>query len=141
MARKLKDLLFKNTAFYLLLGIVLAVFIARAYVYFGGNLGLGYDGISFHHIFLGIILVIVSGFVFFAFNDRLAKNKMVMNVMAVIFGFGAGLITDEANFLISVGHYYNLSNYYQPINGYVDTVFIAIVVLLLVFSLFSRKSK
>ncbi len=139
MHKNKKDKLFRNTGFYVLLGAVSAILLARLYVYLGGNLSLGYDGITFHHIFLGIIIVLVSGMVFFSFNDYIHKNRKFMNILGFIFGFGAGLITDEANFLISIGHYYNLSNYYKPINLYVDLAFIILIGLLFVYSFFREN--
>lgn len=141
MAKISQKKLIEQPSLYLLLGIASAIIIARLYVYLGGNLGLGYDGIKFHHIFLGIILVIVSGIVFFALDEQLRKNNTAMCITAFAFGFGVGLISDEANFLISIGQYYNLSNYYQPINLYVDSVFIVFAFLLFIFSAFTRKRK
>ncbi len=141
MAKNVSRRILGQPSFYLLFGIALAILIARIYVYFGGNLGLGYDGIKFHHIFLGIILVIVSGLVFFALDEKLRRDNRAMSITAFVFGFGVGLISDEANFLVSIGQYYNLSNYYQPLNLYVDTAFILFAFSLLIFSLFSRKSK
>jgi hypothetical protein len=141
MAKISRKKMIEQPSFYLLLGIASAIIIARLYVYLGGNLGLGYDGIRFHHIFLGIILVIISGIVFFALDERLRRDNKAMCVTALVFGFGVGLISDEANFLISVGQYYNLSNYYQPINLYVDSVFIIFAILLFIFSVFTGKRK
>ena len=141
MAKNVSRRILGQPSFYLLFGIALAILIARIYVYFGGNLGLGYDGIKFHHIFLGIILVIVSGLVFFALDEKLRRDNRAMSLTAFVFGFGVGLISDEANFLVSIGQYYNLSNYYQPLNLYVDTAFILFAFSLFIFSLFSRKSK
>ena len=141
MAKNVSRRILGQPSFYLLFGIALAILIARIYVYLGGNLGLGYDGIKFHHIFLGIILVIVSGLVFFALDEKLRRDNRAMSLTAFVFGFGVGLISDEANFLVSIGQYYNLSNYYQPLNLYVDTAFILFAFSLLIFSLFSRKSK
>ncbi|MCL4397383.1 hypothetical protein M1494_03505 [Candidatus Parvarchaeota archaeon] len=131
----------EQPSLYLLLGIASAIVIARLYVYLGGNLGLGYGGIKFHHIFLGIILVIVTGIVFFTLDEQLRRNNKAMCVTAFAFGFGVGLISDEVNFLISIGQYYNLSNYYQPINLYTDVAFIAFAFLLFIFSVFTRKRK
>ena len=141
MAKIAGKKIIEQPSIYLLLGIVSAIIIARLYVYFGGNLGLGYNGIKFHHIFLGIILVIVSGIVFFALDEQLRRNNTAMCITALVFGFGVGLISDEANFLVSVGQYYNLSNYYQPINLYVDTAFIVFAFLLFIFSIFKKKRK
>ncbi len=141
MAYSLKRRILNETALYLFLGIIISILTARAYVQFGGNLGFGYDGIIFHHIFIGIILVIVSGFVLFAFYDRIYRNKKAMNLLAFAFGVGTGLITDETNFLISVGQYYNLSNYYSSLNIYVDITFIALAFVLFILALFKRKSR
>ncbi len=139
MDKTKKIKIFDNAGFYLLLGIILAILVARGYVYFGGDLGLGYDGITFHHIFLGIILVLLSGITFFSFNSFLSKRKQAMNLLAFIFGFGTGLITDETNFLVSAGEYYNLSNYYQPLNVYVDVIFIILTFSLFIYSIFRRN--
>ena len=141
MVKNISKRIDEQPSLYLLLGIASAIVLARLYVYLGGDLGLGYDGIKFHHIFLGIILVIASGLVFFSLNEQLRKYNRAMCVIALVFGFGVGLISDEANFLVSIGQYYSLSNYYQPINLYVDTVFIIFAFLLLIFSIFTRKRK
>ena len=126
---------------YLLIGVASAILLARLYVYFGGNLSLGYGGIKFHHIFLGIIMVIASGLVFFALDEKLRKDDKAMSITAFVFGFGVGLVSDEANFLVSIGQYYNLSNYYQPLNLYVDAAFMLFASFLFVFSIFNRKRK
>lgn len=139
MAKNVMRRIANQSAFYPFLGLLAAILIARTYVYLGGNLGLGYDGIVFHHIFLGIIIVVVSGFVFFAFNRKLAANKRAMDAMAFTFGFGTGLITDETNFLVSIGQYYSLVNYYNPLNFYVDAAFILLSFSILLFSLFSKR--
>lgn len=123
----------------MLFGLVIAILIARSYVYLGGNIGLGYDGITFHHIFLGIILVLISGILFFTLNNLIYKNKKFMYSLAFIFGFGMGLITDETNFLVSVGENYNLSNYYQPLNIYSDVIFIGILICIFVYSFLKTK--
>jgi hypothetical protein len=141
MAKISRKKIIEQPSIYLFLGIVSAIIIARLYVYLGGNLGLSYDGIKFHHIFLGIILVIVSGIVFFALDEQLRRNNTAMCVTAFAFGFGTGLISDEANFLVSIGQYYNLSNYYKPINLYVDTAFILFAFLLFIFSISKKKRK
>jgi hypothetical protein len=141
MVKNISKRIDEQPSLYLFLGIASAIVLARLYVYLGGDLGLGYDGIKFHHIFLGIILVIASGLVFFSLNEQLRKYNRAMCVIALVFGFGVGLISDEANFLVSIGQYYSLSNYYQPINLYVDTVFIIFAFLLLIFSIFTRKRK
>jgi hypothetical protein len=141
MAKNISKRIYEQPSLYLFVGIVSAILIARLYVYFGGNLGLGYDGIKFHHIFLGIILVIVTGLVFFSLNEKLRKDIRAMCVTAFAFGFGVGLISDEANFLVSVGQYYNLSNYYQPLNLYIDAIFIAFAFLLFILSVFRLKRK
>lgn len=138
MSTNKKGRLLRNSAFYLLLGIVLAILIARSYVYFGGNLSLGYGGVTFHHIFLGIILVLASGILFFSLNSSLNRNRAFMNILAFVFGFGAGLITDESNFLVSVGEYYNLANYYQPLNLYVDVTLMVVAAAMLLYSFFKR---
>jgi membrane protease YdiL (CAAX protease family) len=141
MAKNHNKKIYEQPSLYLLVGIASAIIIARLYVYLGGDLGLGYDGIRFHHIFLGIILVIVAGLISFSLSEKLRKNVNIMCATAFAFGFGVGLISDEANFLISVGQYYNLSNYYQPINLYVDTIFIVFAFLLFIFSTFIIKRK
>ena len=85
--------------------------------------------------------MIVSGIVFFALDEQLRRNNTAMCVTAFAFGFGVGLISDEANFLVSIGQYYNLSNYYQPINLYVDASFIVFAFLLFIFSVFKKKQR
>ncbi|EFD92541.1 MAG: hypothetical protein BJBARM5_0750 [Candidatus Parvarchaeum acidophilus ARMAN-5] len=62
-----------------------------------------------------------------------------MYSLAFIFGFGMGLITDETNFLVSVGENYNLSDYYKPLNTYVDVIFIGILLFIFVYSFFKTK--
>ncbi|EGD71867.1 MAG: hypothetical protein CSMARM5_0064 [Candidatus Parvarchaeum acidophilus ARMAN-5_'5-way FS'] len=138
MTNKKKRIL-DNPSLYMLLGLVIAILIARSYIYLGGDIGLGYDGITFHHIFLGIILVLISGITFFSLNDLTHKNKKFMYSLAFIFGFGMGLITDETNFLVSVGENYNLSDYYKPLNTYVDVIFIGILLFIFVYSFFKTK--
>ncbi len=134
---KLNDAILNNHVFYLLIGAVIAIALARAYVYFGGNVGIMYHGILFHHVFLGLVLVLISGLVFILFFNSL--GKLYLHVFSFVFGFGAGLITDEANFIIETGQNYTLSQYYSYYNLYFDSALILILILILLISIIRKK--
>ncbi len=137
----LERTILENPTFFIFIGILLAIIFARTYVAFGGNINLEVDGVVVHHFFIGIIFVIVSGLVFFAFNKDLTKNKYLMDLLAMAFGFGTGLIVDEANFLISTGEIYTLTQYYSVYNIIVELAVLAIIGIIFVASLVRGRAK
>ncbi len=129
----------RNPTFFIFVGIVLAVLVARSYVALGGNLNYKIGGIVIHHFFIGIVIVLVSGLIFFPFYKSLSRHYKGMNLMAMLFGFGTGLIIDEANFLISTGETYSLIKYYSVYNTLVEiTVLVAVAAIFLVGLVRSR---
>jgi hypothetical protein len=116
---------------YIFLGFVLAVGAARLFVLLSNGVNFALDGIYIHHLFFGLGIVMLSGILSFVLYD--AKNKELYNkyrkFLAGFFGFGAGLITDEASLLVTVGQTYTLPNYYSSINFYSE---LSVVVILFI---------
>ena len=127
----------KNNPFlYIVIGVVLAILIARSYVYLGGDVNLTVNGISFHHFFIGIILVISVGLASFLFYEEQRTNMVVKRILALLFGAGIGFIVDEANFFISAGQVYTLNQYYSAANISSETVIVIVLVALFVADAF-----
>ncbi|MCL4399387.1 hypothetical protein M1293_02685 [Candidatus Parvarchaeota archaeon] len=134
--------IFNDQIFYLFLGVIIAIAVARLYVFLGGSVNISYNGIVIHHFFIGIILLIITGFIMFLLHDHQLRMRKLRNFLAMLFGFGVGLIIDEANFFISAGQIYTLSQYYSSYNLYSESIIVITILVILVLSLlFNNKDK
>lgn len=131
---KALDRVFGNPVLYVLVGTLLAITVARIYVLLGGAVTLAYNGVYLHHLFYGVIIVVVVGILSFLFNERAFRNEALKKVLALAFGFGVGLIIDESNLLILTGQEYSLSYYYSPYNVAIEFTVVLLLVIGLVVS-------
>ena len=125
-----------NSFLYIVIGVVLAILIARSYVYLGGDVNLTVSGVSFHHFFIGIILVISVGLASFLFYEEKQTNVLVKRTLALLFGAGIGFIVDEANFFVSAVQVYTMSQYYSSANITSETAIVIVLVILFVADTF-----
>ena len=58
---KALDRVLGNPVLYVLVGTLLAITVARIYVLLGGAVTLAYNGVYLHHLFYGVIIVVVVG--------------------------------------------------------------------------------
>ncbi|MCL4406849.1 MAG: hypothetical protein M1573_02420 [Candidatus Parvarchaeota archaeon] len=137
----LRDRVLHNPFLYILAGILVGIGVARLYVFLGGNLNVQYDGIVFHHFFLGMLLVIVVGALVFLFYEKFSRSRRFRDFMALLFGFGVGLIVDEANFLVSTARLYSLSQYYSADNIYAEFGTLAVFAVIFFISLLVERKR
>lgn len=134
--REIKNLITDNHFFYILLGAIVAIITARLYVLLGGSLNVVIGGFEFHHIILGIFLVLVGGLVYFAIeNSGLNKTK---KFFIFLFGAGTGLIIDEMSFLFSAANFYELTQYYSAENAGIELFILTTVLILFIISIIIR---
>ncbi len=113
MLRKWRDEVLSNPLAYIIVGAVFAITIARIYVFLGGNTGFIFDGITIHHFFIGAFLLVIIGILSFTLSDHKSKSNLLRNPLALFFGFGFGLVLDEANIVLIGGQAYTLAQYYS----------------------------
>lgn len=131
----LKRRLVSSPFLYILAGILAGIAVARLYVFLGGDLNVRYGGILIHHFFIGILLVMAVSAIMFLFYDKAARSVKLRSFLSFFFGFGVGLIVDEANLLVSTAQLYSLSQYYSVYNVYAEFGVIAVFAVLFFFSL------
>lgn len=117
----LERMLFNGYSVLGLISFIFAFAIARAFTTFYPSTVVVTSGIHFHHFWYGLILVIVSGWI-----GITTTNQRHRPLLTVIFGFGGGLIADEAGLLLTLGNYHSWLTY---------PIFVAIVVLALLIIL------
>jgi len=93
-------------------------------------------GFVFHHIFLGILLVIISGLVYFSIDDL--NSILTKRFLIFVFGAGTGLIIDEMSFLFSVSNFYDLFQYYSSFNSLIEASALIIIFILFIISIMIR---
>lgn len=146
MFRELRDRVLEEPLTYIIIGAVLAITLARTYVFLGGDLNLMYDGVTLHHFFFGAILVAIIGIIFFDLSEHHLKSRLKKSVLALFFGMGLGLMIDEANLLLVGGQNYTLAQYYSPTelsieSGVLILLFCVLMFRILVGSIRHRKSR
>lgn len=134
MRTSLKQLILNNTFFYVVIGFFSAVFLARAYIYFGGDLNLTLGGVTLHHFFYGIVLVIFSGLASFFYYEEKFRMPKLRYFLAWLFGLGVGFITDETSFLITAGQIYTLSQYNSIQNVMAEAAIVIVILFALLLS-------
>ncbi len=130
----LRQSILKNTFFYVVIGFFSAVIIARAYIYFGGDLNLTLSGVTLHHFFYGIVLVIFSGLASFFYYEEKFRMPRLKYFLAWLFGLGVGFITDETSFLITAGQVYTLNQYNSIQNAIAEAIIMAVILFMLILS-------
>lgn len=116
MLEKWRDAVLDNPLSYIIIGAVLAITLARMYVFLGGNTGFTIDGITIHHFFIGAFLLVIIGILSFTSSGRKSSSKSLNKALALFFGLGFGLVLDEANLILTGGQAYTLAQYYSTYN-------------------------
>ena len=99
---------------YAMLGSLVAILSSRLYVVLDGSLNFTFDNHVLHHAYYRFWILILAGIV------KIIDRKLSMNVISTMIGFALGLIADEMNLFLNIGHAYTLTLYYQPFNYYWD---------------------
>jgi hypothetical protein len=94
-------------AFLALLSFVAAFLLARTFTTLYPSTVVVTGGVHFHHFWYGLALVVVSGWLGIAQLDPRLRR-----LYAVLFGFGGGLIGDEAGLLLTLGNYHSELTYF-----------------------------
>jgi hypothetical protein len=79
-------------------------------------------GIHFHHFWYGLLLIVVSGWLGIARDDPRFRR-----LYAFVFGFGGGLVADEAGLLL-------LGNYYSDLTYFVVVAIVAVSGMLILLT-------
>ena len=101
--RELRQRVFRHgLSFYATLAFVAGFFGARLFATLNPHFVVvdAHSGIHFHHFWYGLAMVTLAGWLAIALSD----DKLNRN-LALIFGFGAGLIGDEVGLLLTFGDY------------------------------------
>ena len=99
-----------------LLGSLVAIILSRSYVLLGGSLNFFFIGHELHHLYYGIGILILL--------PILRKRGLSYQWIYFLFGFALGLVSDEADLLLSIGSAYTLRLYDNPINFATDLILI-----------------
>jgi hypothetical protein len=67
-------------------------------------------GVHFHHFWYGLAMIVVSGWL------GIAQEGTYRRVYAFVFGFGGGLVGDEAGLLLTLGNYYSDLTYFVVVS-------------------------
>jgi Ca2+/H+ antiporter len=132
--KKILDSFLSNPLMYVLIGALLAIVVARTYVFLGGTTDVVINGITFHHFFFGVALIAVVGILAFIVNAKVLRNRRIMRFLAFLFGFGIGLVVDETNLFLIGGLNYTGFQYYLPADVVAEFVVVLIMFLALVIT-------
>ena len=95
----------------ILISFIIAFFIARAFVVLldiplNPAFQLSFKGYRIHHFFYGISLLIIGGWL-----GHTNYGNRIMDISAVLYGGGLGLVTDEFGLLLTFGDYWSSQSY------------------------------
>ncbi|MGI0091307.1 MAG: hypothetical protein ACREBS_06320 [Nitrososphaerales archaeon] len=93
-------------AFIALMAFIVAFATARIFTSLHPSTLVQTAGIHFHHFWYGLAMVVAAGWI-----GIVTTNKKYRPIMALVFGFGGGLIGDEAGLLLTFGNYHTLLTY------------------------------
>ncbi len=129
----------ENPFTYVLIGAIIAILAARGYVLIiRTNFSIG--GVEMHHVFYGVALLIIGGFIYFYTNQR--EKRGIARFALFLFGAGCGLVADELNFFTYNSSAYSLIQYYSESNVYSDVFLLLMLFLLFLIGLnIQTKSK
>jgi hypothetical protein len=97
----------KGLAFIALFAFVVSFAIARTFTTLFPSTVAVTDGVHFHHFWYGLLMIVVSGWLGIARDDPRFRR-----LNALVFGFGGGLVADEAGLLLTLGNYHSDLTYF-----------------------------
>lgn len=126
-SRNTAGIILENPLTYVFFGTILAIAASRLYVLSGAPVTIIIDGVSFHHFFIGVALMAVTGILSFLLQENSLTESFARRFLALLFGAGLGLVIDETGIFLVGGQGFTLSTYYLS----ADIIAEAIMVLIL----------
>ncbi|OUJ19013.1 putative membrane protein [Methanonatronarchaeum thermophilum] len=119
--------IYTEAPFLIFLSFLISFIVARAYVFFLGDIATGRDVFPFeyymvHHFYYGVILMIIAGWIAIIYKDR-----DIHRIAALLYGAGLGIFFDELGLLLT-----HFEDYWDPIT-YTAVVIIALILLNIIF--------
>lgn len=131
---------YKQAPFLIFISFLISFVIARIYVILLGDIATGRDVFPFerymiHHLYYGIALLIISGWMAIIYKDR-----DIHKISAVLYGAGLGIFFDEIGLMLT-----HFEDYWDPIT-YTVVILISLIFLNIIFfksfwKSFSEESK
>src|SRR5271157_6543564 len=87
-------------AFLALLSFVTSFLVARVFATLNPSTVVVSGGIHLHHFWYGLVMIVVAGWLGIVYN-----RPQFVQVYAIVFGLGAGLVGDEVGLLLTFGDY------------------------------------
>lgn len=116
----------------LLIGDLVAVFSSRTFVQITGILGINLLGVTVQHLYIGAVILLISTGLYWLRRLELRRRGKALAFLGM--GAGIGLMVDQINLLFYLGHQYDSSLYYHPVNLYADLTMAFALILLVVWS-------
>lgn len=102
---------------------LLTIVFFRILVFFVGEKSLFITGREIHHFYLGVILVMICGILFF-----FSKLKKIKKYSLIFFAVGVGAIVDEFTYILFTNGTH--TDYSSPIS-YIGVIILSILIILL----------
>jgi Ca2+/Na+ antiporter len=96
----------RDLPFLILLSFLLGFVILR-FLVMSTNFQLWVDGYHLHHFYLGVLFLMISGWISINIRDE----KKVLRIAAFLYGAGIGLIADETGLLFTFSDYWDNATY------------------------------
>lgn len=112
----------QGLAFIALFAFIASFIITRTFTTLFPSTVVVTGGIHFHHFWYGLLMIVVSGWLGIARDDPRFKR-----LYALVFGFGGGLLADEAGLLL-------LGNYYSGLTYFVVLAVVAVSAMLILLT-------
>ncbi len=87
----------KKRAVLILVSLVLTFVVLRLYLYFSPGTNLDIASYNIHHLFTGLLLIVLAGIPLVLFHD----NNRMLDFASVLFGAGLSMALDEWIYLIA----------------------------------------
>ena len=87
----------KSRAKILVFSIVATFVVIRVWLYFYPNADFNVAGYNIHHLYTGLILIVISGIPLIIFSSQ----GRIMDLVTIVFGIGLSLALDEWVYLIA----------------------------------------
>ncbi len=100
----------KTRAKIMVISLIATFLVIRVWLFFYPNADFNVAGYNIHHLYTGLILIIIGGIPLILFSD----SKRILDLATAIFGIGLSLALDEWVYLIATDGS-NLS-YFFPIS-------------------------
>lgn len=102
-----------------LIGSIFAIVLSRSYVFMGGSLNFSFFGHQLHHLYYGLSILILL--------PILKRKGLSHQWIFFLIGFSLGLVSDEADLLLSIGSPYTLRLYDNPVNIAMDLILVLVL--------------